>query len=223
MAVLLAVAVPAASLADTEVLEREGFPFHDELARGCLTADEVRPSKPGHFVSVAGSFASAVEAPRVVTYRVEVEQGLPVDAGCFAALVDHILAHENGWSRSGLFAFRRVSGKEPASAVITLAAPASVDRRCRPFRTNGFFSCWNGARAMINFRQWSGKGRFRGDDLRRYRGYLINHEMGHRLGFGHRRCPGLGRAAPVMMQQTKGVGSCRLNPWPTAAELPGGS
>ena len=220
---LLVLSGVSASLADIEVLERERFPFHDALAGGCLTADTGPSTKPGTFDLVPGTYGAAVAAPRVITYRVAVEQGLPVDAPCFAELVDHILAHANGWTRTERFAFRRVAADEPASAVITLAAPGTVDRRCHPLRTNGFFSCWNGARAMINFRQWSGKGRFRGADLRLYRAYLINHEMGHRLGFVHRRCPRRGQLAPVMMQQTKGVGSCRLNAWPTADELPGDS
>ncbi len=48
---------------------------------------------------------------------------------------------------------------------------------------------------------------------------VVNHETGHWLGKGHARCPGKGRLAPVMMQQSKGTHGCRFNPWPTAAEL----
>ena len=55
--------------------------------------------------------------------------------------------------------------------------------------------------------------------LRDYRHMVVNHESGHFLGLGHAGCPGAGRPAPVMMQQSKGLAGCRFNPWPTAREL----
>lgn len=40
--------------------------------------------------------------------------------------------------------------------------------------------------------------------LENYRKYLVLHEFGHALGFGHVKCPSEGADAPIMMQQTKG-------------------
>jgi hypothetical protein len=58
-----------------------------------------------------------------------------------------------------------------------------------------------------------------GGSLRDYRHMVLNHETGHWLGKGHAGCPGRGKPAPVMMQQSKGLDGCRFNPWPTLREL----
>jgi hypothetical protein len=55
--------------------------------------------------------------------------------------------------------------------------------------------------------------------LRDYRHMVVNHETGHWLGLHHATCPGPGRLAPVMQQQSKGLQGCRFNPFPTIHEL----
>ena len=55
--------------------------------------------------------------------------------------------------------------------------------------------------------------------LRDYRHMVVNHETGHWLGLHHVGCPGPGRLAPVMMQQSKGLDGCRFNPFPTQHEI----
>jgi Protein of unknown function (DUF3152) len=47
---------------------------------------------------------------------------------------------------------------------------------------------------------------------------VVNHEVGHWLGFGHSRCSGAGRLAPVMQQQSIGLEGCTFNPWPLPTE-----
>jgi len=43
-----------------------------------------------------------------------------------------------------------------------------------------------------------------------YRQYMVSHEMGHSLGHEHDKCLGSG-PAPIMMQQTLGIGTCSPN------------
>jgi hypothetical protein len=168
----------------------------------------------GDLVVAAGS--SAVHGTgRVRRFIVEVEQGLAISPEAFAASVEAVLFDPRGWAAE--MAFQRVSSG-PVAFRVTLASPRTTDRMCRPLDTGGIYSCWNGARAMLNAMRWfDGAASYTGD-LASYRIYMVNHEVGHGLGHGHRRSCGAGGLAPVMMQQTKSLYGCRRNPWPLAAE-----
>lgn len=51
-----------------------------------------------------------------------------------------------------------------------------------------------------------------------YRVYLVLHECGHGLGLGHARRPTSGRA-PIMIQQSRGLGPLQKNLWPLDSEV----
>ena len=88
------------------------------------------------------------------------------------------------------------------------------------------------ARVFINEARWvRGAVPFEGD-VGSYRQYVINHEVGHAIGYvRHEPCDKQGALAPVMMQQTFSTSNddgakfdpefvkadgktCRFNPWP---------
>jgi hypothetical protein len=102
---------------------------------------------------------------------------------------------------------------------LVLASPAAVDAAhpvCSPE-----FSCRVGDDVLINDRNWreaTSHWRAHGAPLDEYRRYLINHEVGHWLGFDHWGCPGAGEPAPVMVQQSIDTEGCEPNGWPLDGE-----
>jgi len=149
------------------------------------------------------------------TYRLEVEPETGVDPRAFADLAERMLSDERGWTGTGDWALQRVARRE-ADIRVVLATPRTVDRLCAEagLDTGGEVSCWNGRFAAINVDRWNtGAEGFVGS-LRAYRQYVLNHEVGHALGYPHEACPRPGARAPVMQQQTYATKPCRANGWP---------
>jgi hypothetical protein len=151
---------------------------------------------------------------RLLRYVVRVEKGLPFKPEDTARAVHRTLSDRRSWVGSGRWRLALVTQRDRADFVIYLATPATTDRLCAPLRTFGQVSCQNGSRVVLNAERWAKGARSYGSDVAAYRVYLVNHEVGHRLGHNHVGCPGKDRRAPVMMQQTKGLDGCRRNTWP---------
>lgn len=134
----------------------------------------------------------------------------------FVAAVFSTLNGPQGWRRAGV-RFCPAS-PEDAELHVRLALPESVDELCAPIQTKGEVSCALGDYATINVKRWD-HGTPAWDDITAYRHYVINHEVGHLLGFGHaKRCTASGKA-PLMMQQSRRRLPCEPNPWPTSYEV----
>ncbi|MFJ2827581.1 DUF3152 domain-containing protein [Streptomyces sp. NPDC087263] len=175
----------------------------------------------GEFDAVPG-LAKAPGKGQKFTYRVDVEQGLGLDASLFAQAVQKTLNDDRSWAHNGGRTFERISSGKP-DFVITLASPGTTAEWCAMSgldTTEDNVSCDSASteRVMINAYRWAQGSETYGDQMQAYRQMLINHEIGHRLGYSHVTCDKDGELAPVMQQQTKFLDHdgihCKANPWP---------
>lgn len=153
---------------------------------------------------------------RVHTYDVRTRGTISTDVEEFAKIVTQTYGDERGWTRS-YQRFERVQGG-PGDFTLWLAQDSTVPSFAASCSSQ--LSCRTGRDVVINETNWRTKTRAFTGDLATYRHMVLNHETGHWLGLGHRGCDRRRAAAPVMMQQSKSLGSCRANAWPLRAEIP---
>jgi hypothetical protein len=149
---------------------------------------------------------------RHVTYSVITRGAVTTSVEVFRRQAQETFDDPRGWRYGGV-EFRRV--RRGGDFTLVLAAARAVPTfspTCSPT-----WSCRVGRFVIINQERWkhaSPAWNAAGRSLRDYRHLVVNHETGHWLGRGHASCPPGGGPAPVMMQQSKGTGGCRFNPWP---------
>ncbi|WP_439951669.1 DUF3152 domain-containing protein [Nocardia coubleae] len=178
-----------------------------------------------------------VGTERVFRYTVEVEDGIDTSAYggdvAVAKMVETTLANPKSWTKDPKFGFQRIDVGEPDFR-LSLTSRESTRAACG-FEIPIDSSCYNASidRVVLSEARWvRGALAFDGD-IGSYRQYLVNHEVGHAIGYhGHQPCETEGGLAPIMMQQTFGTKNndialldphgvvppdgktCRFNPWP---------
>ncbi|MBP3088753.1 DUF3152 domain-containing protein [Corynebacterium sp. sy017] len=166
-------------------------------------------------VGVAGA-AVGQGREKTFTYVVEIENGIDSAAyggdDGFAAMVDATLANPKGWTADSQYKFEHINDPERADLRIQLTSLGTTHKLCGDdiaMETSCFYS--EGNRVVINESRWvRGAATFNGD-LGAYRQYLINHEVGHGIGFSqHQPCARNGELAPIMMQQTLSLSNSEL-------------
>jgi hypothetical protein len=113
----------------------------------------------------------------------------------------------SGWTKKG-YSFEPVTTNE--DILIRLSSPDTVTKICG-LPNNLSCAEFNGKHIYLNSDRWfhgASKSRL---SLDNYRQYMISHEVGHILGFDHQNCTCEGCKAPIMMQQTLGIGKCIPN------------
>ena len=185
-----------------------------QQAEAAVAKREVPEAGSGSYVRASVHGDPAGQAGTVVNFDVRREKGVPVDINAAARMIQAVLNDPRSWRKSGKWRFQLVSSSASADLHIYITTPTTTDRLCAPLLTQGEVSCQNGNRVVLNARRWVSGAETYGTDVTNYRRYLVNHEVGHSLGYQHTTCAGEGRLAGIMVQQTKGLGGCRPNPWP---------
>lgn len=186
---------------------------------------KVPTSGPGRFRYAPGTSKTLGESGPVLRFRVAVERGLNEDLAETAGFVESTLGNKRSWTGGGDRRLRRVPGDADHDFTIYFATRDTAARMCAeagldilgPGLPDGGVSCRTPGRAIINFTRWqkSVPHYVKAEvPLEVYRRMVLNHEVGHELGYGHAGCPGKGEPAPVMQQQTIFLDGCEANPWP---------
>jgi hypothetical protein len=189
----------------------------------------------GSFTAASGRGNVIGTGQKLIRYRIEVETGIlwgenpvwtPAD---FGTKVDELLGAPQGWTTAAQhpvtnadvrlsnasWKFQRVDGNA-YEVRLRLATPPTVDRECGKvgLTTDGKHSCRFGQTIMINLKRWLNGAENYPVTLDEYRAAVINHEVGHFLGFDHMNCPGPGKPGPIMQTQTIDLQGCVPNVHP---------
>ena len=124
----------------------------------------------------------------------------------FHFLVYVYLNSPDGWIQDG-YTFEYST--DP-SVTIYLSLTDKIHKVCG-FSNKLSCAILGGNKMWLNAERWFEGAPASKHDLENYRQYMVSHEMGHILGKGHTKCPCKGCHAPIMLQQTLGIGQCISN------------
>ncbi|MFE3559786.1 DUF3152 domain-containing protein [Streptomyces sp. NPDC059193] len=149
-------------------------------------------------------------------YQVQVEDGSGIPAEQAATEIQTILADPRSWAAHDNGRFQLVATDVVPDVIIKIATPKTTDRLCVSVGdTHGELNCEVTGGVIVNLKRWlRGSPKYNGPATE-YRHLIINHEIGHLIGYKqHMDCPRKGSLAPVMQQQIKGLNGCKSNAWP---------
>lgn len=180
---------------------------------------------------IAASVKQAVEAKRTTSLALAgrplgsrsysyctAGRGVPdADVAGMTDIIKRTLNAKRGWSIGGNISFKQ----SDSSCDFTIWLAAAEQMPSFGAICDRYWSCAVRPNVIFNHDRWrytSDAWQKTGGSLEDYRVMVINHEVGHWLGFDHSNCPAAGQPAPVMQQQSIDLQGCVFNPWPSTTE-----
>ena len=154
------------------------------------------------------------------------------------AEIDDIIQNSKGWKSlgwnfqrtdqdSGMFEVNGVGDDDedaPDDVILHLKSREEMGKIFPQSELRGLSVTDMGSRPMrifFDYTNWTNVPSDFVGDLKTYHAYVVQHEMGHVLGYEHEQPTGdSNKNCPVMYQQTKGTrGKCVANPWASVEKI----
>ena len=152
-----------------------------------------------------------------ITYFITKERGLKYSLEKFRKQVTRIIKSPSFWEN---FKFKKSKTLRDADIIIQLTSNKTIERHCPEIKGLSCASAKDDI-TYINYDRWTKGSKSSKLKLNKYRKYLIQHEVGHLLLFHLNKfydhhypeniCDSDIKNAPIMMQQTNGIGKCKPN------------
>jgi len=146
---------------------------------------------------------------KILRYKVSIDSNIKRSLKNFKKDIHYILSHKKSWK------INFIQDDLKFDFEITLTSANKIKKACK---FTGL-SCADTSHKKIyinNFR-WIKGAKLSELSLKNYRIYLINHEVGHILGFSHAK-PIRNQKVPVMNQHTLGIYPGKPYMWPLERE-----
>ncbi|WP_430868488.1 DUF3152 domain-containing protein [Demequina aurantiaca] len=205
----------------------------DDIAAG-ITSIGYTVKGDGSFTSAPGVGTAEEDGAPVRLVRIDVEDGLGIDAELFGSYVMNILNDPRGWGSEGRMQF--VQTQDVPDVRIVIASPYTAAELCPDPHATGQGSsatveapadtgdsaseapqavetCADRGTGVISEYDWVAGLLGYGEDFVGARDYLVTHATGHVLAEAEAEAECVRGVAPVMADQREPMPDCTVNPW----------
>jgi hypothetical protein len=151
------------------------------------------------------------------SYSYCIEASSEQEAAAVGARAEAVFGDGAGWGMGGRLSWLRVSAGCNVTVKLVKANDMSrVDENCK-----GQSTCQVGNTIALSVSAWGTAPATWQGGLDGYRGEMINHEIGHWLGFEHSSCKATPGTEPILQSPTVVIGGCSPRWYALPAETQG--